>query len=220
MKGYKHLSFKTRLKIPTLLYMTAVMDAGFTPKELVRWDPTLIGTTLYVKNKITTDNPCITGITLYQALDKYGILTLDGLLTYIATEYYEGNGHLKLSTEDNFEALLRLPIRDYRPHKELREESRTMLKEYGLATNNIVDTRFTDERGYVHEGYEGYVTLIPDSSNLFESISIVTYAQFNTVYEYREPFMLKQYSLMRLYEEWKEDKEQGRTKRYARLREN
>jgi hypothetical protein len=30
--------------------------------------------------------------------------------------------------------------------------------------------------------------------------------------------MLKQYALMRLYEEWKEDKAQGRPKRYARLR--
>jgi hypothetical protein len=198
--------------------LTSAIDTDFTPKELVRWDPTLIGTTLYVKNKVTTDNPSIMEITLYQALDKYGILTSDGLLTYIGTEYYEGNGHLKLTTENNFEALLRLPIRDYSPHKEFQEESRNMLKEYGLSTNNIVDTRFTDERGYVNEGYEGYVTLIPDNSNMFESISIVTYAKFNTVYEYREPFMLKQYALMRLYEEWKEDKAQGRPKRYARLR--
>ena len=64
------------------------IDPQFTPKELIRWDPTLFGTMFYVENKIKAQNDEVLSYVLFgQGLNKTGFLTADGLLTHNSYEF-------------------------------------------------------------------------------------------------------------------------------------
>ena len=211
------------------------IDPDFTPKELVRWDPTLIGTMLHMKHpmnlprtafqyifkNVSVDEPDqlygdIKNISYYfqncnseAYMEQFAVLSQDGIDVNDSITG-GGNGYydiLLYNKHNDFTAMTSIPFWCKTKGEEFGHGHRQDIRWKNL--NNLVSLDTFDIK--FKNGF-GYLRLCGPDDNMLDHIYITSVVKY--------PFQTKEtiidkYPLSVLYEEWKADKAAGRTRRSA-----
>ena len=189
------------------LAASTAYDPEFTPKELVRWNPELIGTVLHCEH---TPEKCDLGTKFlpghYVPVELFSILTDEGMMT--STEP-ANNGRPDLDTTfakhditNNF-----IPMTKFKyvlsPHGCATQQSSFIQHECKIKELNLdamIEYEFLNGsiRGILN------ITMVPVGKSLLDFIyvsSIIRLPREN------RHFVVHKYPLSRLYKQWKEEKD-------------
>lgn len=182
------------------------IDPEFTPLELVRWDNTLIGSLLHVEHSSKLQRNllgALKNVSNDLLVEQFGVLTSNGII--LADTIVSEN--LVFSTRNTFSSLTQIPVSYTGNPIELEN----------ICKINEIDMRLltkTTNMYGVSSYTQGFIPLVPPTQNILDAIHIASYVKIPC---HEREFVVDQYPLIHLYEEWKLDKILGRKKRYAPL---
>jgi hypothetical protein len=175
-------------------------DPEFTPLELIRWRPWLVGTMLHIRHPSRFRRNIfgsLSNVADECELEQFGILTNEGLI--VGDEIQSGT--LKYSSHNSFEPMLRLPV--------YCSIDLTHIADFltGVDLSHLYQT--TNCFG-VKSYLQGFIPLAKAKD--YDSIYISSYGKipFQT-----KEFVVDKYPLSRMYDEWKCCREQARTQNQA-----
>ena len=175
-------------------------DPEFTPLELIRWRPWLVGTMLHIRHPSRIRRNIfgsLSNVADECELEQFGILTNEGLI--VGDEIQSGT--LKYSSHNSFEPMLRLPV--------YCSIDLTHIADFltGVDLSHLYQT--TNCFG-VKSYLQGFIPLAKAKD--YDSIYISSYGKipFQT-----KEFVVDKYPLSRMYDEWKRCREQARTQNQA-----
>ena len=211
------------------------IDPDFTPKELVRWDPSLLGTMLHMKHPMNLPRTAFQYIFKNVSVDEpdklYGdinnisynfqncnpeaymqqfvVLSIDGI---DVNDSITGGGNtyydvLLYNKYNDFAAMTSIPFWCKTKGEEFGPGHRQDYRWKNL--NNLVPLDTFDIK---FKNGLGYLRLCGPDDNILDHIYITSVVKY--------PFQTKEviidkYPLSKLYEEWKADRAAGRTQRGA-----
>lgn len=192
-------------------------DAAFTPAELVRWDPSLLGTVLHLQHHAgiqadafdivhakerrehCLDSAC--GSVISSALTKR--MTMESALTPVGLRYIKSAGHrgaekgYNFDVSNDFESMTQLPISIGRLFDRDPDPTRT-----NLSCKTLGMTLGRNEEGAVW----GFILPLANPERpLLDQIFVVATTRVHNV-----DVVVDKYPLSTLYNEWKRDKEAAR----------
>jgi len=192
-------------------------DPAFTPTELVRWVPSLVGAVLHIQHhagiqadafdvvhakerrEACLDSAC--GSVIPSALTKR--MTMEGTLTPEGLRCLKSAGHrgaekgYKFDVRNDFESMTQLPI--YVLKWEERDPNPTRTN---LSCKALGMTVELNEAGFVR----GFILPLANPERpLLDQIFVVTTSRIHDV-----DIIVDKYPLSTLYNEWKRDKEAAR----------
>ena len=177
------------------LNQAPAFDPEFTPTELVRWNPTLVGTMLHCKHPCRIKRSlfgAMQGISDECELEQFGVLTQDGL--YVADDFYQTD-RLRYNYRNTFESITYIPIYSALDLSHIQGQL-TGVDCSGLRqTNNCYGIK-----SYV----TGTIPLVHESINILDAIYVSVHKKFP--FQDKE-IIVDKYSLARIYEQWKQQKE-------------
>jgi len=202
MDSYRDIYDQIRILQNRLTELSSVLDPAFTPRELVRWDPTLVGTLLHCEHaskiKRSLLGP-VRNVSDELRLEQFGVLTNDGLC--VPDEIAEDTS-LVFHTLNTLESMTRVPIQ-WRTH---RANLDAICARYGIDTGMLTQT---ENRHGVASYTTGYVP-ISNKNTMLHDIYVASYVKIPC---HEKEFVVDKYPLLRLYEEWRQDKALGNSKR-------
>ena len=207
------------------------IDPDFTPKELVRWDPTLLGTVLHMKHPMNlprtafqslfknngecyawVGNGHYSNATPELKMEQLCPLTNEGIIVNNDVKFggqFSAN-ELIYTVDNTFQSITFVPIRT-------NQATESPLPTQIPVGNNYIecDTLGIKFKNVVVENISqtfGMLPLCGPDDNILDHIFIASVVKL--------PFQTKEviidkYPLSKLYEEWKADKAAGRTQRGA-----
>jgi hypothetical protein len=171
-------------------------DAEFTPRELIRWNPSLIGSMLHIKHPSKLKRSAlgkVQDVREDMELEQFGILTNDGINI---PDEITACGKLIFHMCNSFDSLTKIPI-SFSGNMSAIED---LQKEYGIDTHMLYQT--TNIYG-IKSYIQGYVPLISNTTNPLDAIYVATYVRIPF---FDDEYVVDKYPLARLYEHWKQEK--------------
>jgi hypothetical protein len=194
-------------------------DPAFTPTELVRWDPSLVGTVLHLQHQ--EDIPANSFDTVYAkgrqehcldsavgsycngAVPSKKRMTMESALTPVGLRYIKSAGHrgaekgYKFDVSNDFESMTQLPISVGRWFERDPDPTRA-----NLSCKALGMTVELSEAGFVI----GFILPLANPERpLLDQIFVATTSRINDV-----DIVVDKYPLSTLYQEWRRDKEAAR----------
>ena len=170
-------------------------DPEFTPKELVRWNPTLVGTMLHCKHpcriKRSLFGP-VHGLSEECELEQFGVLTQDGL--FVPDDFYHTE-RLRYNYRNTFECMTYIPVYSAVDLSHIQSQL------HGVDCTGLQQT----SNCYGIKSYAtGTIPLVDDMINILDAIYVSEYKKFPF---HDKEIIVDKYPLARIYEAWKQKKE-------------
>lgn len=187
------------------LVASTTYDPEFTPKELVRWNPDLIGTVLHCEH---TPKPLyikdLTPNLPDTAVEIFGIITETGMFKYTPDRSAHREIKIAYNEEiyDDFKEMI-IYKRRIRDVPNIKHTLRTL-----NVTAVIEDEHFLGSIINPATGCVGYstitITLVPEDKSILDHIYI---SSIITLPYSGNPQIIHKYPLSHLYKKWKQEKD-------------